>query len=380
MKIDAIEISVFELPIHPESIELVGVETSSGYQWQRGSASRGLIPVQVMRVRTDAGIDGVCTVGDWRYTEMQPRQLNQLRTLAVGENPLERERLYLKLTAATRPTFADPGWFGGFDNCLWDIVGKASALPVAQLLGGAKQRCQAYFNITGRTAEDLIRSGQEALRKGYTALKDHLPFSPQENERIFRLIRESVGENVALMHDAALVDYTYEEALHIGRVLEALEFVWLEEPLSDRRYEDYIRLTERLDIPVAGAETLMNEPELSALWLKSGAVDILRVNGRHGTTPVLKLAHFAEMQHKKVEPNSLGPLFGLVHAHLCCGIHNIGWFEMAPPHNGKQLAEEIGLLNPVVPHRGWVTYPNESPGWGAQWDWGQFEKKRIAEL
>jgi L-alanine-DL-glutamate epimerase-like enolase superfamily enzyme len=226
----------------------------------------------------------------------------------------------------------------------------------------------------------LIQSGQKALEDGYTALKDHLPFSPRENERVFRLIRESVGDDVALLHDAALVDYTYEEALHIGRVLEDLNFVWLEEPLPDRRFEDYIRLTERLDIPVAGAETLMNEPELSALWLKSGAVDILRVNGRHGTTAVLKLAHFAEMQHRSVEPNSLGPLFGLVHAHLCCGISNIRWFETAPPHNSAQLAEVIGLSNSVSTDKGWVTYSSDLPGWGAQWDWAQFEKNRIAIL
>ena len=74
MKIDAVEISVFELPIHPESIQLIGIDTDSGYQWQRGGATRGLAPVQVMRVRTDAGVDGVCTVGDWRYTEMLPRR------------------------------------------------------------------------------------------------------------------------------------------------------------------------------------------------------------------------------------------------------------------------------------------------------------------
>ena len=43
------------------------------------------------------------------------------------------------------------------------------------------------------------------------------------------------------------------------------------------------------------------------------------------------------------------------------------------------MGKEIGLLNPVVPVNGSVTYP-ESPGWGAEWDWKQFEKKRVAVL
>jgi L-alanine-DL-glutamate epimerase-like enolase superfamily enzyme len=43
------------------------------------------------------------------------------------------------------------------------------------------------------------------------------------------------------------------------------------------------------------------------------------------------------------------------------------------------MGEEIGLLNPIRPVEGWVSYPN-APGWGAEWDWNQFEKKRIAVL
>jgi L-alanine-DL-glutamate epimerase-like enolase superfamily enzyme len=43
------------------------------------------------------------------------------------------------------------------------------------------------------------------------------------------------------------------------------------------------------------------------------------------------------------------------------------------------MGEEIGMMNPAVPRDGWVSYP-DSPGWGADWDWKQFEKKRVATL
>ena len=234
-----------------------------------------MVPVQVIQVITDSDIQGICTVGDWQYTEMKLSDLDHLRTLVIGENPLDRERIYSKLTAATRLTFSENGWFGGFDNCLWDIEGKLSGLPVAQLIGDAQNRWQAYYNSHGSTPEDIIRSGEKALEDGYTALKDHLLFLPDENKRILELIRKSVGDDIELMHDAALANYTYEEALSIGRVLEELGFTWLEEPMPDRRYNDYIRLTETLDIPIAGGEIFMNDPDLSALWLKSKAIDIL---------------------------------------------------------------------------------------------------------
>lgn len=377
MKIESIEISVFELPMYPPTIRLADTGKEGVRLLQRKGASGGLVPVQVIRVRTDDGVEGICTVGDWRYTEMQPQQLNQLREIAIGENPLNRELLYSKLCSVAR--FYDPAWFGGFDNCLWDIAGKVSGLPVAQLLGGAKERVQAYYNIIGDSLAELVSDGESALEDGFTVLKDHLPYSARENIRLFHELRKSFGDDVGLMHDAALTKYTYQEALKVGRALEEDDFIWLEEPLPDRQLENYVRLTDALDIPVAGAETLMHDPELGALWLRSGAVDVLRVNGRHGTTPLLKLANFAEMHDANVEPNTYGPLFGLVHAHLGCGIGNIHWFETSPPFDGAKMGEEIGLLNPVVPHEGWVSFP-DAPGWGAEWDWKQFEKKRVAVL
>lgn len=377
MKITSIEISVFELPISPATTHLIESAPAPDLRWKPEFLGGDPVPVQVIRVSTDEGIDGVCTVGDWRYTEMTWRQLAQLRELAIGEDPLNRDRLNSKLNAASR--FFEPGWFGGFDNCLWDIAGKAADVPVAELLGGARTRIQAYYNTAGSTSDELVRDGQAALEAGFTVLKDHLAFSVDENIRVFERFRTEFGEDVGLMHDAALVNYDFDEALRIGKLLEQLDFIWYEEPIDDRDHENNVRLCEELEIPIAGAETLMNDPQLGRLWLTTKAVDILRVHARHGTTPLQKTALFAAELGANVEPNAYGPLFGLVHAHINCGVDNIAWFENAPPPNGAEIGEEIGLINPIRPDKGWVTYP-EGSGWGAEWDWKQFNKNRVAVL
>ncbi|MBT4125477.1 MAG: hypothetical protein HOJ22_03430 [Chloroflexi bacterium] len=377
MKITSIEISVFELPMYPATTQIVPNSSLDDNRWKPAFLEGGDVPVQVMRVFTDEGIDGVCTVGDWRYTEMGWRELAQLREIAIGEDPLDRERLHSKLKAAGR--FFESGWFGGFDNCLWDIAGKAAGLPVAKLLGGARERTQAYYNTSGSTADELLNDCEVGLKAGFTVLKDHLAFSFEENIRVFELFRSELGSQVGLMHDAALANYNYEEALAVGRTLEQTNFIWFEEPIDDRDHENNVKLCDLLEIPIAGAETLMHEPEIGELWLKTGAVDILRVNARHGTTPIVSSANFARNLNANVEPNSYGPLFGLVHSHINCGIENIAWFENAPPANGAEMGEQIGLLNPIRPVNGWVTYP-DAPGWGAEWDWKQFEKQRVAVL
>ncbi|MBT3995861.1 MAG: hypothetical protein HOF01_08685 [Chloroflexi bacterium] len=377
MKITSIEISVFEIPMYPATTQVVEIAPAPNLRWRQAFSDGGPVPVQVIRVSTDEGIDGVCTVGDWRYTEMSWRQLAQLRALAIGEDPLDRDRLHSKLNTAGR--FFEPGWFGGFDNCLWDIAGKVKGVPVAELLGGAKKRIQAYYNTAGSTADELIRDGESGLEAGFTVLKDHLAFAFDENIRVFEHFRNEFGSEIGLMHDAALAGYNYDEALEVGKALEPLDFIWFEEPIEDRQHENNVRLCELLDIPIAGAETLMHDPELGELWLKTKAVDILRVHGRHGTTPLLRSAKYAANLGANVEPNAYGPLFGIVHAHINCGIENIDWFENAPPSNGAEMGEEIGLLNPIRPIDGWVTYP-DAPGWGAEWDWKQFEKKRVGIL
>ena len=377
MKIDSIEISVFELPMHPEIARVTETASNSGTRWRWAFSSSGDVPVQVMRVITDEGVDGVCTVGDWQYTEMSRQQIAQLRELAIGEDPLDRERLNSKLKMAAR--FFDPAWFGGFDNCLWDIAGKVAAQPVAWLLGGTRQKAQAYYNTSGQTLDELIRDSEAGLAAGYTALKDHLPFPFDENMRVFEEFRKILGDDVGLLHDGALANYTFDEALQVGHVLEEAGFIWFEEPIPDRQHANSVELCESLAIPIAGAETLMHDPELGELWLATGAVDILRVNARHGTTTLQRLANFARARNANVEPNTYGPLFGLVHAHVACGIDNVDWFEVAPPSDGTGMGEEIGLLNPVRPQDGWVTYP-DAPGWGAEWDWKRFEQKRVAVL
>ena len=147
---------------------------------------------------------------------------------------------------------------------------------MAALIGGAGESCPAYHNIMGEDGTALLKDAEAALSQGFRALKDHLSHDPAENIRIFRELRKSVGEEVTLMHDAALANYDFVEAYEVGKVLEELKFLFYEEPLPDRQLDDYLRLAGKLAIPLAGPETFMHDADLSALWLKMGAVKVLR--------------------------------------------------------------------------------------------------------
>jgi L-alanine-DL-glutamate epimerase-like enolase superfamily enzyme len=269
------------------------------------------------------------------------------------------------------------GWHGGFDNCLWDIVGKSEGKSVSQLIGKKRESCPAYYNFGGGSKEAAAQDAVEAVERGFRAIKDHFRGTGPENKPWFEAVREAVGPDIEILHDAAGCDYSFEEAIEVGRVLERLAFGWFEEPLDDRDLPGLQMLCDALDIEVLVPETLMNDVDLSRVWLEIGATDKLRTNGRIGTTAYLELAEVAQKMGTTVEPNGPGGLFGHVHVHLCCSVENTTYYEYFPNGSRDEAGKEIGLMNPPVPQEGEM-HPSDLNGWGCEWDWEYFRQKRVA--
>ena len=328
-------------------------------------------PNQFIEVTTDEGIEARCV------TDMMPTEVAMLRQKVLGKDPLEREMLFqmLYLTRHVRR-----GWSGGFDNCLWDIAGKAAGLPVHALIGRVRERLPAYLTQGRRELEGYledIERGREL--SGIRAYKFHSYRTGKEDLPILTAVREAVGPDYALMHDPVCC-YTLRDAVMVGRVLEELDFVWLEEPMHEQKMDLYQELCRELIIPVMATETLMHDMYLSAQWLIQRATDRLRANARNGTTQVLKLAHFAELHSTNVELNYIAGLYGLIHAHLGCCIENTDYFEAFSPESDAlhKQGEEWGLLNAPLIEGGYLT-PPDGPGWGAKWDETRFQSLIVRE-
>ena len=380
MKITDIRLSIFEVPTQSPFFNLESETLGNREVWRSRPTRPGPGEYHVLHVFTDDGIEGICTVGDARYTTMRLIDLEHLRHLAIGEDSLNRKRLESKLRHATRHVFTMPGWFGAFDNCLWDIAGKVENKPVYQLIGAARDSAPAYYNYrSGGTMETAIEDVEHALWIGFTAVKDHLSWAIDKNVHWFGEIRRVCGDDIDIMHDAAGARYDLDDAIKAGRSLEEHAYRWFEEALPDRDFNDLQRLCETLDIPVMALETLMHEPEISKVWLEQGACDLVRAHARHGTTALLDVAQHAATRNTNVELNGPGGLFGLVHTHMACAIPNTTYYEYFPGGSRDELGREIGLLNPPIPKNGQVTPPNR-PGWGAVWDHQYFESVRIAQL
>ncbi|MEW6753408.1 MAG: enolase C-terminal domain-like protein [Candidatus Latescibacterota bacterium] len=375
MKITAIMLYILEHPEQPAgALKLVQVPELRRIQYTHvGVPAEGRARQHFLEVQTDEGISGRCT------TAMGPQQVEILRRQVLGENPLHRERLFQMLHKGTRWLYQPPGWFGDFDNCLWDIAGKAAGLPVHALIGRVRERFPVYLTGGDATLDGYLQAIAAGRQMGVRAYKFHSFKGGRRDIPIFHKVRQVVGPDYVLINDP-VCSYDLREALAVGRVMEELDFLWLEEPFHEQKLHLYQQLCRELEMPVMANEMLMHDLALSAQWLMQGATDRLRANARHGTSQVLKMAHFAELYSTNVEMNHQGGLFGLVHTQLGCCIDNTDYYEYfsTTPDAQRRAGEVYGLLNAPVVEDGHLV-PPEGPGWGAEWDEERFRRLVVAQ-
>ena len=118
MKITDIKLITLELPEGggPERIpQLVQVPGLHRIQYRAGvnPAREPILTASakphehVVEVRTDEGITGRVPA-----STMEAFQVDLVRSMAIGEDPLHRERLYQMFHKGTRWVYQKPGWFG----------------------------------------------------------------------------------------------------------------------------------------------------------------------------------------------------------------------------------------------------------------------------
>jgi L-alanine-DL-glutamate epimerase-like enolase superfamily enzyme len=179
----------------------------------------GKIGWTFVRLHTNEGIVGLGET----FPDPESETAIIHKTLApalLGQNPLEIERLWRDMFELVQYR----GWAGAemrgisaIDIALWDLLGKATNLPVYQLLGGkVRDRVRTYntcyddehdFNTdAGKLATLLHKRGIRAMKiwpfdEVAIENKGNFITSEQMNRCLgpLRQIREAVGEDMGIM-------------------------------------------------------------------------------------------------------------------------------------------------------------------------------------
>jgi L-alanine-DL-glutamate epimerase-like enolase superfamily enzyme len=333
----------------------------------------------LLTLRTDDGLEGHAFLGSaMRGAHLDAGSLvHYLKPVVLGQDPLERERLWQALWQRNRSTTIRA--IGAVDVALWDLGGKIAGLPIHRLLGSYRETIPAYASsaVLGKP-EEYAAEAARFKAQGWTAYKIHPPTDPAVDIEVCRATRQAVGDTYTLMLDSTWA-YQYPEALRVGQAIEALGFHWYEDPLADDDILGYVKLKQHLSIPILATEYSPGGFTAYAPWLVHQATDYLRgdVAVKGGITALIKTAHLAEAFHMNFEIHHGGnSLNNVANLHVALAIRNCEFFEVLLP----AAAQKYGLAEDIeVDGRGLVRAP-EGPGLGARIDVDLIERHRTAVL
>jgi L-alanine-DL-glutamate epimerase-like enolase superfamily enzyme len=339
----------------------------------------GASKLGLLKIQTDEGVAGHAFLGSAFFPADSDggSLIRVLKPLLVGQNPLDRERLYQAMFKRVRTTTVR--CIGAVDVALWDIAGQAAGLPIHQLLGTYRPNVPAYISSAVLpSAAAYADEAQQYKAKNLAAYKIHPPQSWREDIRICEAVRKAVGDDYLLMLDAAW-SYDYPAALRVGQAVQDLGYYWYEDPLADNDIYNYIELRKHLHIPIMATEYPAGGLDAFTPWVKERATDYLRgdVAVKGGITGLMKVAHLAEAFHLNFEVHHGGnSLNNVANLHVIMAIRNTEFFEVLLP----SASQKYGLVQDIeIDAQGLVHAPT-GPGLGAQIDFELVERKRVAVL
>lgn len=285
----------------------------------------------------------------------------------IGQDPLEIDRIARLLTGYVgfAATGVEMRGNSAIDIALWDLFGKFTGQPVAQLLGGFSRQAIRTYNTCAGTAymkeggqkvanygladgrnqyadldaflhraDDLA---EELLAEGITAMKIW-PFDAAAEKTgglhigaedlkaalvPFEKIRKRVGDRMDIMVEFHSM-WQLLPAMQIARALGPFDTYWHEDPIRMDSLGDLKRYSQASSVPLCASETLATRWRFRDL-LETGAAGIvmLDLSWCGGISEARKIGAMAEAWHLPVAPHDCtGPVVLAASTHVSLNAPN----------------------------------------------------------
>src|ERR1700733_1160302 len=215
-------------------VHIVSVPYTFPEVWRFGKAW-GLTNA-IVEVHTDEGITGIGEVPGSPLISLVRDALEASASWIVGEDPL-RVKAFLT-RAADRALHQYPclgnGAAAAIEMALWDICGQAHGCPVYQFFGGMQTEHVPFYWFVGaedRAVETVRRQAAEGAERGFKTVYIKIGFELENDLRLARALRETVGDDVAVRVDANEA-WSVFEAVDALRRFEDVGVEFVEQPID----------------------------------------------------------------------------------------------------------------------------------------------------
>ena len=237
MKITAIRAYQLDLPLHEGS-----------YKWSGGN-SVSVFDSTIVEVETDAGLTGwgeVCPLGPAylpAYAAGARAGIAELAPHLLGCDPTALGILNARMDAAMR---GHPYVKSAIDMACWDILGKASGLSVAQLMGGHVGDDFALYRAISQESPDQMAARIAGYRaEGYRKFQLKVGGDPDTDIDRIRAAAAVLERGDLLIADAN-TGWTQHAAIRVADAVRDVD-VYIEQPCAS--YEQCLAVRRRTSRP-----------------------------------------------------------------------------------------------------------------------------------
>lgn len=260
---------------------------------------------------------------------------------------------------------------------LLDLLGQTAKRPLADLFGGKRKTDITIYYASGvrgnKPEEEIVYLQKLVAQSGAKAIKFRLggrmsknaDSLPGRTEALIPLVRKTFGDQMTLYADSNS-SYDAKEAIRIGRIMEAHNYAFYEEPCEFDDVWSTKEVADALTIPIAGGEQEYSMHRWQ--WaIANGGLDIVQPDLHYGggfirATQVARMAAAAGLP---VIPHMSGGGLGYMDVvHFASFTPNIGPFMEFKGNTDLPVHCPTSSLKP---ENGIVRCP-DGPGFGVTID------------
>ena len=348
---------------------------------------RGMTSV-IVQIHTESGIVGIGeAVSGGPSIEVMLTAIRELAPLLEGQDGGAINANIGRLTYAG-------GWhfygrrtavvLAGIEMAMWDLLGKALGVSVAELLGGVirPELPFIYFLQRGKgsTPEELVKEAKDAVAQGFDTVYMKGVAESETDVELLTKLRAALGEGVRLRLDPneGWMPSTAVRTLHR---LEPLNLEFVEQPVRFSDIDQLARLRLATAVPIGANQSGWTPREIFEI-ARRGAADVI-VTDAHQEGGISGFRHVVEL----CETVGLPVVY---HAFTTSTIGMTASMQvMATRRNCFQMAHQVFTPGQVVddivtevldPSHGKARLPDK-PGLGLEIDPAKMKQaaKRFAE-
>ena len=231
------------------------------------------------------------------------------------------------------------------DIALWDGYCRQRGEPLWAVLGGVRSRLPVMPVIGyGATPERIADQCRDLADRGFSLIKIMIDGTDVATDRaLMTAAQRALPAGVAFGIDAHWSWRTPEEAWPTCRIAEECGAAFIEDPFAPSQWRAIAALQERLSVPLAVGEDVVDRHGFRDL---AEAGRILRIDASvsGGIAGALEAVALAHVHDRSVIPH----VFPALHAHLGFAHRTVTCVEMILPEVGADPIDRLHVDQPVV--------------------------------